>query len=120
MSRKKSDVDLLATRALPIAQIDLEQLDDAQLAEIKAQEEADDSPRAGLLRNIERELESRAEAAGTTDAKSEPARTMADDEAAEDPLAYQAPDYAGQLTIPQAEWRRANLKPVGNGKMVSK
>lgn len=48
------------------------------------------------------------------DTKAAPHARGPEGEASASPPAWQAPDYDGPLTIPQAAWRRHNVKPAGS------
>jgi len=66
------------------------------------------------LTKAQRQAAERAAAAKAKQQQSAPDASAAADAvlAAEATPAWQAEDYDGPITIPQAEWRRANLKPA--------
>lgn len=102
----KAAADILA--AIP----DLER--DA-LSELIALEADCNSPREEVTKALAARIEQMdagdeaAQAGATPSAAAAPAPTAAK---APDKKHYQHPDYAGPLTIDQAAWRNANIKPV--------
>lgn len=92
--------------------------DAADLAALRKLEEADGSPRKGVLDALDAraaELAAKAPppAAGDKAApKAGKGAAKPDADAGKSEKAWQARDYDGPLTGDQAAWRNANLKPV--------
>ena len=118
--------ELAEIQNLPVAELSerLEGLTAEDLAQLRDLENASEKPRAGALSA----LDAAAKALGEGDevrarqsGDQALANTLASDRAldaradAKAP-AWQAPDYDGPLTIPQAEWRRHNIKPVARAR----
>lgn len=76
----------------------------ANLVELLALEADEDNPRETLVEAITKQIEK---------IDADDAEPLADAESpAPEPPAYQSADYTGPLTIDQAQWRHANIKPV--------
>lgn len=87
--------------AVKVITPELGKLSRANLVELMAQESNEENPRETLIKAVT----DRIEAIDADDAEGD-----AETESASP--AYQAVDYAGPLTIEQAQWRLANIKPV--------
>lgn len=83
-------------------------LNDAELAAVRAAEEADAKPRKTLVDAISDEQAERAKNNGS----GEGTDRAAEGSAAPAPK-WQAEDYTGPLTADQAQWRLHNIKPAG-------
>ncbi len=88
--------------------------DAADLDALRKLEEADGSPRKGVLDALDaRAAELAAEAPpAAPGAKAAAKASKADNAADKSEKAWQARDYDGPLTGDQAAWRNAHLKPV--------
>jgi hypothetical protein len=80
--------------------------DAADLAALRKLEEAEASPRKGVMDALD------ARAVELADKPAPKTGKVADSAAAKSEKAWQARDYDGPLTGDQAAWRNANLKPV--------
>lgn len=89
-------------------------MDAGDLAELRTLEQADASPRRGVLDAIEAR-EKALEEAAKPPTKAEPKAAAKPADKA-DAKPWQAPDYSGPLSGEQAAWRNANLKPVRDAK----
>lgn len=104
---------------LPVAELSerLEGLSAEDLAQLRELENATGKPRAGALAALDAAAkaldEGPAPQANEPAARAASAKATADDAKAP---AWQAPDYDGPLTIPQADWRRHNIKPVARAR----
>lgn len=88
-------------------------LSDAQLRELHALESNAATPRKTLIENIDDELAQRAEQSNGGEAEAGGAGAAGSAAPAADPLPkWMDADYTGPITVEQAEWRNANLKPV--------
>lgn len=74
------------------------------LVELAALEADEDNPRETLVDAITKQIEKIDADDSDAEAAAEPS--------AKEPPAYQSADYTGPLTIEQAQWRHANIKPV--------
>ena len=89
-------------------------MDAGDLAELRKLEQADASPRRGVIDAIDAREKALAEASKPA-AKAEP-KADAKPAATSEAKPWQAPDYSGPLSGEQAAWRHANLKPVRDAK----
>lgn len=87
-------------------------LTDEQLRELRALETAEQN-RKTLLEAIDDELVQRAKQGNGGEAEAGGAGAAGSAAPAADPLPkWMGADYTGPITVEQAEWRNANLKPV--------
>jgi hypothetical protein len=107
----ENKTNLAEVQNLPIAEMSelLGALTAAELHELRALE-ASESNRKGALEAIDAALvAAEAPPAGVGDPFAEKPVEAAADETPD----WQTPDYTGPLDIEKAEWRRHNIKPVG-------
>lgn len=108
-------MDLKALQQQSVAEIQksLGDLDRDQLTELLALEADCNSPRETLTKAIAARLEKIDADNNAPPESNDPPAKAAEPEAkpAKAP-AHQHPDYAGPLTIEQAEWRNHNIKPA--------
>lgn len=108
---KLEEIKALQIKAAKEIVAALPSLDRDALSELIALEGDSNSPRDPVIKAIAARIEE-------LDAEPEPAPRAAPKKAdapapkAPEKTHYQHPEYAGPLTIEQAEWRNAHLKPV--------
>jgi hypothetical protein len=100
------DLKALQTQSVADIQKSLGDLDRDQLTELLALEADANAPRETLTKAITARID-KLDADNAAPAEAEPAKA----EPAK-PAPFTSPDYAGPLTIEQAEWRARNLKPA--------
>ena len=121
-------MDLKQLRELSIAKIteQLNELDGAQLVQLRALESDEPAPRVTLIKAIDDKLEENGKAAGSTNDLTKVSTDELLEASAKITAAlaargvapsadkpWKAPDYVGPLTGDQAAWRLANLtKPA--------
>lgn len=112
----KSKEQLAELQNLSVAEIEdqLPGLDATDLAALRELEQGSDKPRATAVAAIEKAEAALAEAGANNNNNDNagPAAARAAKAPAAKAPAWQAADYDGPLTIPQAEWRNHNLKPA--------
>lgn len=76
------------------------------VVDLLAMETDEENPRETLVEALTKQLEKIDADDADAPADAEPS--------AKEPPAYQRKDYTGPLTIEQAQWRHANIKPVAS------
>lgn len=109
--------ELAEIQNLPVAELSerLEGLTAEDLAQLRDLENASEKPRAGALSALDaasKALDEGGERPPSAGNEPAPRASAAGPKAP----AWQAPDYDGPLTIPQADWRRHNIKPVARAR----
>ncbi len=112
----KNPEELAEIRNLPVAELAdrLDGLTASDLATLRALEAEDQGGRKTALEAIDAQLAKLAPAGENEETPPEttqPAAPAPTEQAASPD--WQSPDYLGPLDIEQAQWRNANIKPVG-------
>lgn len=101
-----TSAQLQEIRKQPIAQIkpELADMSRQNIVDLLALEANEENPRETLVDALTKQIEK---------IDADDAEPLAEQESsANEPPAYQRADYSGPLTIDQAQWRNANLKPA--------